>query len=130
MADPARDTRPNCPHLGQSPSRPSLDAGRAGLGEPRAQRPEGGGAQGERCERSMPTQPGPEGGAQQDPHDWRYKKNTGLTRLRFVLKPGVEQPGLVPEFSVTLYPNSVLMIPLSTNRLYTHAIRPSALNVD
>ncbi len=34
------------------------------------------------------------------------------------------------EFSVILYPNSVFLIPLSTNRLYTHEIKPSMLNVE
>lgn len=31
---------------------------------------------------------------------------------------------------MTLYPNSVFIIPLSTNRLYTHEIVPSVLPVD
>ena len=65
-----------------------------------------------------------------DPHDWCFKKTSGLTRLHFKLKPTAEGSGLVEEFAVTLYPNSLFIIPLSTNRLYTHAIRPSLLNVD
>lgn len=65
-----------------------------------------------------------------DPFDWCYKKHSGLTRLHFKLKPTVDDSELEPEFSVTLYPNSVFFIPLSTNRLYTHAIRPSMLNID
>ena len=65
-----------------------------------------------------------------DPYDRVYKKVSGLTRLHFKLKKSVEAEGLISEFSVTLYPNSVLFIPLSTNRLYTHAIRPPVLNAD
>ncbi|MGH1338060.1 MAG: hypothetical protein ACRBFS_18205 [Aureispira sp.] len=65
-----------------------------------------------------------------DAYDWCYKKNSGLTRLHFKLKNTVEDEDWVKEFSVTLYPNSVFLIPLSTNRLYTHAIKPSLLNVD
>ena len=66
-----------------------------------------------------------------DPFDHGYKRTSGLTRLHFRLKPAVAQrPGctLEEQFSVTLYPNSVFFMPLSTNRLYTHEIRPSQLN--
>lgn len=65
-----------------------------------------------------------------DRFDWCYKKSSGLTRLHFKLKKTVSNDSLEKEFSVTLYPNSVFLIPLSTNRLYTHEIRPSVLNVD
>ncbi len=65
-----------------------------------------------------------------DRFDWVYKKSSGLTRLLFKLKKTVSDESLVKEFSVTLYPNSVFSIPLSTNRLYTHEIRPSVLNID
>lgn len=65
-----------------------------------------------------------------DRFDWVYKKSSGLTRLLFKLKNTVTDENLVKEFSVTLYPNSVFSIPLSTNRLYTHEIRPSVLNID
>ena len=65
-----------------------------------------------------------------DRYDWCHKHKSGLTSLHFKLKNSVEDETLVKEFSVTLYPNSVFFIPLSTNRLYTHAIRPSLLNVD
>lgn len=53
-----------------------------------------------------------------------------LTRLRFKLKPMVNNAGLAKDFDVTLYPNSLLLIPLSTNRIYTHEIKPSSLDVD
>ena len=65
-----------------------------------------------------------------DSFDWCYKKSSALTRLHFKLKPSVEDKSLVSQFSVTLYPNSVFIIPLSTNRLYTHEIKPSVLGVD
>ncbi len=65
-----------------------------------------------------------------DPFDWVHKKSSGLTRLLFKLKKTVSDDSFVKEFSVTLYPNSVFSIPLSTNRLYTHEIRPSVLNID
>jgi hypothetical protein len=65
-----------------------------------------------------------------DRYDRCYKEVSGLTRLYFKLKSTVNDDSLEKEFSVTLYPNSVFMIPLSTNRLYTHEIRPSMLNAD
>lgn len=65
-----------------------------------------------------------------DRYDRCYKEVSGLTRLFFKLKSSVDDDSLEKEFSVTLYPNSVFMIPLSTNRLYTHEIRPSMLNAD
>lgn len=65
-----------------------------------------------------------------DKYDWCYKKTSGLTRLHFKLKNTINDNSLEKEFSVTLYPNSVFLIPLSTNRLYTHEIRPSLLNID
>jgi hypothetical protein len=65
-----------------------------------------------------------------DRYDWCYKQSSGLTRLHFKLKSTVNDTALEKEFSVTLYPNSAFLIPLSTNRLYTHEIKPSVLNVD
>ncbi|MFN0201357.1 MAG: hypothetical protein ACKVTZ_07540 [Bacteroidia bacterium] len=65
-----------------------------------------------------------------DRYDWCYKETSALTRLVFKLKNTVNDDSLAKEFSVTLYPNSVFFIPLSTNRLYTHEIKPSILNVD
>ncbi|MFE5947893.1 hypothetical protein [Streptomyces sp. NPDC056480] len=71
----------------------------------------------------------------EDPFDHGVKGVSGLTRLRFRLKerPGERDGaalGLPPQFSVTLYPGSVFFMPLSTNRLYTHEIRPSALDAE
>lgn len=68
--------------------------------------------------------------SESDQFDRVYKKTSGLTRLYFKLKKSVNDDSLAKEFTVTLYPNSVFMIPLSTNRLYTHEIRPSMLNMD
>ncbi len=65
-----------------------------------------------------------------DRFDVCYKQTSALTRLHFKLKKTVEDDALEKEFSVTLYPDSAFLIPLSTNRLYTHEIRPSVLGVD
>lgn len=65
-----------------------------------------------------------------DPYDYVHHGVSGLTQLYFKLKKTVEEEGLIPEFSVTLYPNSVFFMPLSTNRLYTHEIRPSQLDAE
>lgn len=59
-----------------------------------------------------------------------YNGTSVLTRLHFRLKSAVTDPNLVREFSLTLYPGSVFMISLDTNRLYTHEIRPSVLPID
>jgi len=66
-----------------------------------------------------------------DPFDLVYKEDSVLTRLHFKLKDSVSDPHniLQREFSVKLYPGSVFIIPLSTNRLYTHEIRPSVLPI-
>lgn len=57
------------------------------------------------------------------------KTPMALTRLRFRLKSeaALHNPDLKKLFDVVLEPNSVFVIPLSTNRLYTHEIVPSAL---
>ncbi|WP_343618413.1 hypothetical protein [Flavobacterium sp.] len=68
--------------------------------------------------------------SEKDRYDWCYKQTSGLTRLQFKLKDSVKDESLDKEFTVTLYPNSSFLIPLSTNRLYTHEIKPSMLNVD
>ena len=66
-----------------------------------------------------------------DAFDYGYKGKTALTRLRFRLKEGLEPAvGRPSELSLTLYPNSVFFMPLSTNRLYTHEIQSSMLNAE
>ncbi len=61
--------------------------------------------------------------------DHLYKKTSILTKIVFTLKK--DQPACYPsQFDITLFPNSVFMIPLSTNRLYTHRIKPSGLPFD
>lgn len=66
-----------------------------------------------------------------DPYDYCYKnRTTVLTKLRFRLKECVKDETLTKKFDITLYPNSVFMMPLSMNRLYTHEIIPSALPID
>lgn len=65
-----------------------------------------------------------------DRFDYGYKGTSALTRLRFRLKEEVDHgDGQLPDkFSITLYPNSVFFMPLSTNRLYTHEIVSSTLD--
>ena len=65
-----------------------------------------------------------------DPFDRIYKKGSVLTQLRFKLKKCVTDVKLVKDFSITLYPNSLFLISLSTNRLYTHEIVPPSLAID
>ncbi|UGT44771.1 hypothetical protein LTV02_15840 [Nocardia yamanashiensis] len=68
-----------------------------------------------------------------DVFDYGVKGVSGLTKLRFRLKDSVEESerGSLPaQFSLTLYPGSVFFMPLSTNRLYTHEIRPSMLDAE
>lgn len=64
-----------------------------------------------------------------DPFDQGNGRTSGLTRLRFRRKDGVEEEegaGALPsQLTITLYPNSVFFMPLSTNRLYVHEILPS-----
>lgn len=62
--------------------------------------------------------------------DIKYKQHSIFTRLVFHLKKKEQHPNLLSEFEVVLYPNSMFMIPLSCNMLYTHEIRPSALPVN
>lgn len=65
-----------------------------------------------------------------DSFDYGHKNMSGLTKLHFRLKDcaATRDCSLTRQFSVTLYPNSVFFMPLSTNRLYTHEIRPGALD--
>ncbi|WP_370416794.1 hypothetical protein [Streptomyces fradiae] len=69
----------------------------------------------------------------EDGFDYGVKGVSGLTRLQFRLKePSEERDEAVfpAQFTVTLHPGSVFFMPLSTNRLYTHEIRPSALDAE
>ncbi|WP_228566464.1 hypothetical protein [Nocardia sp. SYP-A9097] len=67
----------------------------------------------------------------EDAFDYGVKSASGLTKLRFRLKDSVEErDGLPAQFTLILYPGSVFFMPLSTNRLYTHEIRPSTLDVE
>ncbi|KQX46122.1 MULTISPECIES: hypothetical protein [unclassified Streptomyces] len=69
----------------------------------------------------------------EDTFDYGVKGVSGLTRLHFRLKEphGERDGGALPsQFAVTLYPGSVFFMPLSTNRLYTHEIRPAALDAE
>lgn len=65
-----------------------------------------------------------------DPYDRVYKNGSVLTQLRFRLKDCVtDRPDLPKLFNVTLYPNSLFVISLETNRIYTHEIVPPTLPV-
>ncbi|MEU4303309.1 hypothetical protein [Kitasatospora aureofaciens] len=69
----------------------------------------------------------------EDPFDYGTKNSSALTRLHFRLKDSAAElhgDTLPSHFSLTLYPGSVFFVPLSTNRLYTHEIRPSALDAE
>ncbi|WP_030721330.1 hypothetical protein [Streptomyces sp. NRRL F-2580] len=69
----------------------------------------------------------------EDAFDYGVKRASGLTRLHFRLKEPIEERdgvALPPQFALTLYPGSVFFMPLSTNRLYTHEIRPSTLGAE
>ncbi|MGW7437413.1 hypothetical protein [Streptomyces sp. NPDC054849] len=69
----------------------------------------------------------------EDAFDHGVKRASGLTRLHFRLKEPIEEhdgAALPPQFALTLYPGSVFFMPLSTNRLYTHEIRPSTLGAE
>ncbi|MEH6374790.1 hypothetical protein V7793_10735 [Streptomyces sp. KLMMK] len=69
----------------------------------------------------------------EDAFDYGVKGASGLTKLHFRLKEPIEERdgGALPsQFPLTLYPGSVFFMPLSTNRLYTHEIRPSALDAE
>ncbi|MDC0670600.1 hypothetical protein [Nannocystis radixulma] len=64
-----------------------------------------------------------------DLFDRGHRGISGLTRLRFRHKElEIGERGTFPDqFTITLYPNSVFFMPLSTNRRYTHEIVPSEL---
>lgn len=63
-------------------------------------------------------------------YDYTYKNNSIFMRLRFRLKEDNTLKDAVEEFEVTLYPGSLFIISLETNRNYTHEVIPSLLNVD
>lgn len=62
--------------------------------------------------------------------DYLYKNKSVLTKLRFRLKDSVTDNSLQKIFDITLYPNSVFIMSLTTNRLYTHEIIPSELPLE
>lgn len=65
-----------------------------------------------------------------DPLDRGHGRASALTTLRFRRK-STDDPAAASapaDVSVTLYPGSVFFMPLSTNRWYTHEIRPSSLD--
>ncbi|MBE1532882.1 hypothetical protein [Actinomadura algeriensis] len=68
-----------------------------------------------------------------DAFDYGINGASGLTRLCFRLKEptgGHDVSAFPSQFTLTLYPGSVFFMPLSTNRLYTHEVRPSMLDAE
>lgn len=65
-----------------------------------------------------------------DEFDHEYMGSSVLSKLHFKLKKSIDYGNFEKEFSVTLYPNSVFLIPLSTNRLYTHEIRSAMPSIE
>ena len=65
-----------------------------------------------------------------DSFDFGLKKTSGLTRLQFKIKNPRSDGSLPDDFVVPLYPGSVFLMPLSTNRLYTHQTRPGTLDAE
>lgn len=64
----------------------------------------------------------------QSGYDFVYNKESVLSSLFFKLKKDVVGE-YKSEFNVVLYPGSVLFIPLSTNRIYTHETKTSVLPI-
>eukprot|EP01038_Epipyxis_sp_PR26KG_P013488 gene13488-18098_t len=60
---------------------------------------------------------------------YSYNGVSLLTRLHFNLKNPNLHPDMAESFDVLLEPNSVFMMSLFTNRLYTHTIKPSVLDL-
>lgn len=69
------------------------------------------------------------GKSKHDHYDYCYKDKSVLTKMKFRLKNDCDNTNLVKNFDVILYPNSVFLITLEMNRLYTHEIIPSKLSV-
>jgi hypothetical protein len=68
-----------------------------------------------------------------DPFDHVRKETSVLTVLRFRRKHGVVPTDTMPMpemFDVVMYPNSIFLMSLQTNRLYTHEIMPAQGEVD
>lgn len=63
-------------------------------------------------------------------YDYTSNNMSILTKLRFRLKNSKANSSLQKQFDVILYPNSVFITSLYTNRLYTHEIVPAGLPID
>lgn len=62
-------------------------------------------------------------------YDGKYKNGSVLTTLRFKRKACVSEEVGPATFDIVLKPNSLFLMSLETNRLYTHEIVPSDLPV-
>ncbi len=63
-------------------------------------------------------------------YDQDVKDVNALTKLRFRLKECVQDDEYIKNFDIVLQNRSVFLMTLKTNRLYTHEIVPSYLNID
>lgn len=68
--------------------------------------------------------------SEKDNLDWVYNNSSVLTKMRFRLKNPDLHPELTKQFDLVLYPNSVFVMDLKSNRLYTHEIVPSSLPIN
>lgn len=64
-----------------------------------------------------------------DEYDYCYKNISVLTKMRFRLKNDIMSDNFIKQFDITLYPNSVFIMSLEMNRIYTHEIMPSILSI-
>lgn len=60
--------------------------------------------------------------------DLKNDLDESFTILRFKLKDCVKNDKYIKKFDIILQPNSLFIMPISTNRLYTHEIIPPKLN--
>lgn len=63
-------------------------------------------------------------------YDRKVTNTDEMTTIQFKLKDQVTYTELEKKVDIILKPNSVLIIPLQTNRLYTHEIKPSKLSIN
>lgn len=75
--------------------------------------------------------PGSHSASATDRFDSCYRgKSSALTQMEFVLKHPATHAQFDRQFRVKLYPDSLLIISLGINRLFTHETKPSVLPVE
>jgi hypothetical protein len=76
-------------------------------------------------------EPGAQSASATDRFDLCYRgKSSVLTQMEFALKDPATHAQLDQQFRVKLYPDSLLIISLGVNRLFTHETKPSVLPVE